>query len=323
MSTTTLVDVLMPTYNHSKFVAQAIESVLAQETEFEYSLTIVDDFSTDGTQNIVRAYAEKHPNRIRTFMSPVHIGIIHKERVSLKALERSEAKYIALLEGDDYWTDSLKMKKQVAYFEAEPGCAVCFHNAAMIREGELDALPNVCPPDQKERSTIEDILKGNFIPTCTVMFRNRLFSKWPGWLYDLPFGDWPLHVLNAEHGYIGYINEVMAAYRVHGGGTWSSLALERQLPHIIKFLGLIDAHLNFKYHDECVATVRELERSCAYQSLGEFHTEARSGRQGAAWTPLIRALKYDPWRFTDPRQLAYVIKSVSMWVIRKSRRTYA
>lgn len=307
----------MPTYNHSKFVAQSIESVLAQETEFQYVLTIIDDCSTDGTQDIVRSYAERYPNQIRTVLSPVHIGIIHKDRVSLKALERSEAKYIALLEGDDYWIDPLKLKKQVAYFEASPECAICFHNAVMLREDSDEPPRQVCPPDQRQRSTLEDILKENFIPTCSVMFRNGLLSKWPGWLYDLPFGDWPLHVLNAEHGYIGYINEVMAAYRVHGGGSWSSLALERQLPHLIKFLGLIDAHLNFKYHQTCVARARELKRSCAYKSLGEFHAEARSGHPLEASPALIRAVKHDPWKFTDPRQLAYVVKSFFLGVIRK------
>ena len=221
MTKTPLVEVLMPTYNHAKFVAEAIESVLAQETDFAYRLLIADDCSADGTQDILKSYAAKYPDLISLILSPRHVGIIDKERVSFKALDQCTAKYVALLEGDDYWTDPAKLQKQVNFLESHPECAVAFHNARMSFEDEPEASRNMCPENQKQFSTLEDIIKGNFIPTCSVMFRSGLFGKVPGWMYTLPIGDWPMHILNAEHGDIGYIDEVMAVYRVHRKGLWS------------------------------------------------------------------------------------------------------
>ena len=99
MTTTPLVDIIMPTYNHERFIAQAIESVLAQQTNFEYRLNIADDCSTDNTQTIIKDYAQKHPDQIRTVLSPHNIGIVHKDRLSIKVLKLCTAKYVALLEG--------------------------------------------------------------------------------------------------------------------------------------------------------------------------------------------------------------------------------
>lgn len=319
------VSILVITYNHEAYIAQALGSIFTQETDFDYEVVIGEDASTDRTREIVLEFAEKYPEKVRVLLNNKADAEHDRERGLggkknfINTLSACRGQYIAWLDGDDYWTDPLKLKKQVAYFEANPKCAVCFHNAVMLSEDGLDQLPNWCPPDQKERSTIEDILKGNFIPTSSVMFRNGLLSKWPGWLYDLPFGDWPLHVLNAEHGYIGYINEVMAVYRIHGTSAWSSLALNQQLPDIIKFLGLMDAHLDFRYHDVCVGAVRDFKRRRAYQFLGEFHTRARSGHPLDASLGLIRAVKCDPRKFADPRQLAYIVKSFLIGAVWKSR----
>src|ERR1700730_11791519 len=108
MTTTPLVDIIMPTYNHENFLTQAIESVLAQKTDFEYRLNIADDCSTDGTQAIIKDYAQKHADRIRAVISPHHVGILHEDRVSIRVLKVCTARYVAVLEGDDYWTDPYK-----------------------------------------------------------------------------------------------------------------------------------------------------------------------------------------------------------------------
>src|SRR4030042_2430256 len=117
MSLEPLVDVAMGTYNHEKFSAQALESVLSQRTNFSYRIIISDDCSTDNTRAIIMSYAEKHPGKIITIFPQKHVGLLHPDRPFIKVLKQCTAKYIALLEGDDYWTEPYKLQKQVDFLK--------------------------------------------------------------------------------------------------------------------------------------------------------------------------------------------------------------
>lgn len=247
MTTTPLVDILMPTYNHQNFLTQAIESVLAQKTDFEYRLNIGDDCSTDGTQAIIREYQQKYPDRIRAIISPVNVGISHKDRVVIKVLNLCTAKYIAFLEGDDYWTHSDKLQKQVDFLESHPDFAICCHNVKVVYDDRSKEPANLLPPNQPAESTLEDLLMAHDIPTCSNMFRRGLFGELPEWFFTLKLGDWPMNILTARHGKIAYLNEVMAAYRVHQGGLWSGLGPLNQGLEIVKMLDYLDPHLGFRY----------------------------------------------------------------------------
>jgi len=247
MTTIPVVDIVMPTYNHERFVAQAIESVLAQKTDFQYRLYIADDCSTDGTQAIIKHYAQKHPNRISAVFSPHNIGILHEDRLSIKVLKLCKARYVALLEGDDFWTDESKLQRQVDFLEGHPNFAISFHNATVIYEDGSKETRNFHPPNQPAVRSLEDLILDNFIQTNTIMFRRGLFGDFPDWFYSLKLGDWPMHILNAQHGKIGYIDEVMAAYRVHDKGYWTSMDLSVKLFEIIKMLDNIDVYLDHKY----------------------------------------------------------------------------
>lgn len=212
------VSVAMITYNHERFIAQAIEGVLMQQTDFAVELVIGEDCSTDGTRAIVRRYGERYPERIRLLLPERNLGA-HANAVATSNVCRG--KYIALCEGDDYWTDLFKLQKQVDFLEAHPECAICFHNVTVVYADQRHGSHYFCPPDQKEISTLEDLLVSNFIPTCSVIYRRGLFGEIPSWFNELAITDWPLHVLNAQYGHIGYIDEVMAAFRLHAGGVWS------------------------------------------------------------------------------------------------------
>jgi glycosyltransferase involved in cell wall biosynthesis len=249
-SVTPLVDIVLITYNHERYVGQAIESVLAQQTEFAYRLFIGDDCSTDNTQAIIERYAEKYPTRIRMMLETVHRGTSHSERVSIKIRDITAAKYVAFLDGDDYWTDPSKLQKQVTFLEAHPDFAICYHNARMFYEDGSRETMNFLPPDHREVSTLEHLLSSNFIPTCSVVFRRGLFDKFPDWYFTLNIADWPLHIMNAQHGKIGYINEVMATYRVHDQGAWSSRAQVDRGLEVISMLGHINVYLDLKYRKQ-------------------------------------------------------------------------
>ena len=239
------VSVLMITYNQDLFVGQAIESVLSQQVDFEYELVIGEDCSTDRTREIVASFGEKFPDRIRLLLPKSNRGMQENFKATLSACS---GQYVALLEGDDYWTSPLKLKRQVEFLDSHSDCASCFHSVVRSWPGHPEAILPESRYRRQDRYTTRDLLDFNFIPTCSVMFRRGLFEELPDWMGTLGFSDWPIHILNSECGSIGYINQTMGVYRIHSEGAWSGRSSSQRWSDIIKFYEVIDAHLKFKYH---------------------------------------------------------------------------
>ena len=215
------VSVVTITYNHEKYIAQAIESILMQKTNFDYEYMIGEDCSTDGTREIVINYKNKYPDKIRLFLPEKNIGGILN---FVQTLKPSQGEYIALLDGDDYWTSPHKLQKQADFLDSHPECAICCHDAELIYEDRSRKPWVSSSPNQKKIYTLDDLLTGgNPLITCTIMYRKGLFGEFPDWFYKIPFGDWALHILNAQHGDIGFITESMAVHIIHDGGVYSSL----------------------------------------------------------------------------------------------------
>lgn len=240
------VSVLMITYNHENFIAQAIDGVLMQQVNFDYELVIGEDCSTDNTRDIVIGYQKRHPDKIRLLLPEKNLG---GKKNFIQAYKACQGEYIALLDGDDYWTSPHKLQKQVDFLDSHPECAICFHDATWFYEDGGREPRNYCRADQKGISTLEDLLAEDFIPTCSTMFRKGLFGEFPDWYYTVLMGDWSLHILNAQHGDIGYLNEVMGAYRVHPGGIYSLRNAIEKVQGTIHWYETINAHLNYEYQD--------------------------------------------------------------------------
>ncbi len=211
------------TYNHEKFIAQAIEGVLMQEVDFDYEFVIGEDCSPDRTYEIAAEYQRRFPDRIRLLRPEKNLGM---NRNFLHTLKQCRGQYIALLDGDDYWTSPHKLQRQVEYLDSHPECAITYHNVLdSYTDGSQPDAPRL--QDQPRVSTLEDLLsKGDFLPTSSVVFRNGLIDGFPEWFCDLPFGDWTLMILNARHGNIAYFDEVMGVYRHHPGGVLCGGRLE-------------------------------------------------------------------------------------------------
>lgn len=239
---TVTVSVMTTTYNHAPYIGQAIESVLAQQTDFAWEQVIGEDCSTDGTRAVVQEYGRRYPDRIKPILRERNVG---RRRNFLETFSACQGQYIAILEGDDYWTSPHKLQRQVDFLDANPDCTICFH--AVEARAESGVQPPKLVRASRPRYTLEDLLEQNVIPTCSVMFRNHLFDRFPDWYLQAPAGDWPLHVLNLHHGDAGYIDEVMAVYRVHGGGVWSPQATSDRRRQILAILELFYHHLDPVY----------------------------------------------------------------------------
>ena len=248
------VSVLITTYNQEHLISQAVNSCLSQEVDFPYEIVIGEDASTDRTREIVVELGKQHPDKIRVLLrNPEeanrdrHIGLAGKINY-LTALRECRGEYIAILDGDDYFTSPHKLQRQVDFLEAHPECVICFHNVAAIYTDGNTGPETLCPRDRKKITDIRELLWGNFIPACSIMYRREPLVEIPDWFLTAKMGDWPLNILKAQHGKIGYIDEVMAAYRVHAGAIWSARKRSHQILTSLKVLDNIDRDFGFKYH---------------------------------------------------------------------------
>lgn len=248
MTKTPTVSVVTISYNHEKFIRTALDSFLMQQTNFPFEIVIADDGSTDGTQKIIREYAKRHPDIIKPILREKNIGAVPN---SLDSLRHARGKYIALCEGDDYWTDPEKLQRQVDFFESHPGYAVCFHPAGVVFEGKEEK--SFTHPDASEKATftVTGLVRRNYIHTSSVMYRRQSYDTMPDNILPL---DWYLHLYHAQFGKIGFIERTMSAYRRHSTGIWwesyeNADALLRN--HGVKWLGLyVELRKLFKDHAE-------------------------------------------------------------------------
>jgi glycosyltransferase involved in cell wall biosynthesis len=211
------VSVLMITYNHERFIAQAIESVLMQKVDFEYEIVIGEDFSVDSTRAILLDYKRKHADKIRLLLPEKNVGMINNFVATLHACT---GEYIALLEGDDYWIDPIKLQRQVDFLEGNVQYNVCYHYCLHQINSVLHHA------DQKRRYAqysfrFVDSLYSKNGYTASMMFRRQslVVSEFETVARDSLVGDWPLELLLLSKGGLGFfLPYEMAVYREHEGG---------------------------------------------------------------------------------------------------------
>ena len=207
------VSIVCISYNHEKFITQAIDSFLAQKANFEYEIIIADDASQDNTKDIISVYAEKHSNVV-PILRQKNTGV-QPNLVGAMAIAKGE--YIALCEGDDFWTDDKKLQKQVDFMSDNTEYSLCFHPVRVFYENQ-EKEDSIHPKSSKNSVfNLEELIKNNYIQTNSVMYRKKTYDKIP--LNILPL-DWYLHLYHAKSGKVGFINEVMSTYRRHSGGVW-------------------------------------------------------------------------------------------------------
>ncbi len=218
----TRVTVFMPCYNHVDHIADAIESVLRQKTDFGFKLIVQDDASTDGTAEIVADYASRYPDIIEPVLFKDN-QFSQGHRIFALAWPRFDSEYVALLDGDDLWEDPQKLAVQVDFLDRNPDCSLC---QTLTRYWDVpnDQELQIFPTKKKRMffATLDDLADGNFIQTSAVMFRLSALPSLPSDFGTIPFGDYAIFALLARKGSIGLIPKVMALYRVHNASFWSS-----------------------------------------------------------------------------------------------------
>lgn len=220
MTTTPLVSIFCEVYNHEPFLRNCLDGFVKQQTDYPFEILIHDDASTDNSASIIKEYAEKYPELVFPIYQTENkysqgIGIRKEYQYP-----RAKGKYIAICEGDDYWTDPLKLQKQVAYMEAHPDCSLCFGNAMLHWEDD-DLLPDRPYSEWENKKYDEmDILWDWRVPTATFLFRREITESplFPEFMSDpkMVVDDLPLFLTCANNGYLYAFSDYFSVYRKHG-----------------------------------------------------------------------------------------------------------
>jgi glycosyltransferase involved in cell wall biosynthesis len=241
-----MVDVMMPVYNHERYLAQAIESIATQQTNFPFRLFVADDCSPDNSRAVISKYAAMYPKIVFPIFHEKNLGASGNGNY-LSSI--AEAKYVAICEGDDYWIDPLKLQKQVDFMEANPDYSICFSDVEIINERGV-FTPEYFTRKDGDTYTIEDfILSGqNIIPTPTILFRNLLPKPLPRFYLDSIGADRFIQIVLAHKGKAKHLKEKMAMYRDHSQGLTKSKELEdRGLKAKIDLYKNLNEYLDYKY----------------------------------------------------------------------------
>ena len=245
--------VLLLTYNHERFIAEAVAGALAQQTRSPIEIVVAEDCSTDGTRDALLAIDRAHPGRLRLLARDRNYGL---QRNFASALAACRGEFVAMLDGDDVWTSPHKLQRQIDFLDAHPECAMCCHGAVELFE---DGRTVVTAP-RPEIATLHDMLRDNFCYSSSAMFRKALVPELPEWFFSLAMEDQPAFAMAARHGFIGYLNEVMLTYRVHRGGAWSGRSPEDQVREEVRLYEALREYLGASY-DEVIRTRIEACRS--------------------------------------------------------------
>lgn len=256
------VSVCIITYNHVNYIATCLDSILAQKTNFDFEILLGEDHSTDGTPKLVKQYADAYPNLIKAFVRPKNVGA---KTNFLHCFLQARGEYLIYIEGDDYWTDDLKLQKQVDFLEKHPEASACFHNAEIVFE-DGSGKPNqwVNGPNQPKWTNTADFFQEKetwFMATASVLMRRKWVSQLPNWFVDCKSGDIPMYVILAEKGSIGYLPDVMSVYRKNlGGQSYTDNTKDKEfLLNRIFMYSKLNEYTNYKFN------------SAICQILSEYH----------------------------------------------------
>lgn len=259
------VSVVTVTYNQEQFLEQTLDSVLAQQTDFDVELIVSDDHSDDRTADMIRQYAHRYP-QIRPILRGKNVGVVTNV---VAALREVRGEYVALCEGDDFWTDPTKLARQVELLDSRPDLGLCFHPVRILDEQAPEDDLRFPDPGESTEWTVERLLSRNFIQTNSVMYRRRDYADLPTDAMPL---DWFLHLFHARAGGIGFLDRPMATYRRHAGGVWSGTAadsLARTRRYGLAQLGFADAALRLFADSDLDLTPLRGRALAIYTALAE------------------------------------------------------
>lgn len=261
------VSIVCIAYNHEKYIEKTLQSFLMQETTFDFEILIHDDASTDGTADIIRKYEKQYPDLIRPVYQTENQYSQNVEIVYKFNYKRARGKYLAQSEGDDYWTDPLKLQKQYDFLQSHPEVSACIHPDRMINEeGSIILGYRKIYPSSRLMYVKEALYEQKTVATNSIFMRNYFTSDYevPQWYFDADVTDFPLVLYLATKGPIYYMNEVMSAYRVAAHNSWTQRTMtdsEKRRRHVDKMIELLESFDAYTQYEHTTFVQRQIRRN--------------------------------------------------------------
>ena len=300
------VSVICNAYNHGPYIRDALEGFVSQKTNFNYEVLIHDDASTDNTADIIREYEKKYPELIK----PIYqIENQYSKGVDITKtfhLPRLKGKYVALCEGDDYWTDQEKLQKQYDAMEAHPELDICAHAVSKVQASNGRLICYIAPSDKETVLSTEEVIAGGggFVATNSLFYRRELLEEEPEFRKYCPI-DYSLQIHGALRGGMLYLPDNMAVYRFLVPGSWTKRLANREYAdaqrcEINRMLDMVDDETNKEY-TEIIHRAKLESDFMYYQNADEYkklHTgELRKlyNEQPMPWKLRIYIKEHFPW----------------------------
>lgn len=253
------VTVICLTYNHEKYIRDALDGFVSQRTNFKFEVIVHDDASTDNTPDIIRKYEKMYPDIIKPIYQKENQFRLGVNKYYKFILPISHGEFIALCEGDDYWTDPLKLQKQYDYMAAHPDCSLVVHNTERIdmKSGSKKAfLPKSFDDSGKCEFAAEEVIKNHMLfHTSALFFRKEFFTKNEEFLKCHQQYDYLIKSLLVTEGSVHYVPQIMSVYRMGTAGSWTQSTSESSEKYIhhnevaIKAMEDLNEYRSFKYDD--------------------------------------------------------------------------
>lgn len=262
MSENIMVSIICNAYNHERYIRDALEGFVMQKTNFAYEVLVHDDASTDKTADVIREFEAKYPDIIKPIYQTENQ--YSKGGVSRFQEPRIKGKYVAVCEGDDYWTDPYKLQKQFDALESHPEIDICAHATINIDAETGENTGVIAPSDKDVIFTVEEVIAGcgGFVGTASLFFRKENYSAHTEFRKFLRL-DYTLQIQGALRGGMIYLKDYMSIYRTCVANSWSSRMcadVEKYNKFLKKrndMLDILDKETDGKYHD--VIELRKLK----------------------------------------------------------------
>lgn len=273
MNTDIMVSIICNAFNHEKYIRKTLDGFVNQKTKFTFEILVHDDASTDGTADIIRDFEKRFPDLIKPIYQTTNQYSIERGRVARLQRERAKGKYIALCEGDDFWTDYFKLQKQVDALENNPSCHFCVCSTEIVNEDGTTtgkSFPKTFVPHGiiKSRDFMKLTEVYNF-HTSSYLMSSELYVKYnnesPKFKTVTGVGDEPLLLFFGFVGDVYYIADKMSCYRTNSVSSWSRnfrAKKENNLKHFSSLIDMVnefDIYSNFVYHDICENRIQRIK----------------------------------------------------------------
>lgn len=292
-----MISIYCLTYNHKDYIRDTLDGILMQKTSYRYNVMVIDDASTDGTSEILREYERKYPEIFNMCILPENTYRTPKRKMIFDELFKKYlvGKYVAICEGDDYWTDENKLQTQVEFMETHPECSMTAHETGWL-DCRTNEMIEHCRYNENRYVTAEDIIcRSGLIHTSSLLIKKEVMFK----SKDFPkcdVGDYPIKMYALTKGKVYYFSKEMSVYRYMHDGSWSNEMLSdgrRELIHIknvIRFISQYDIYTKGIYNRcikkyiimllfeaaeitleyECSESIVRDISDCAVMNSGEF-----------------------------------------------------